>query len=156
MKKRYYYIIGAIFNASAIILFWRQMRISWYSLVPIVLFVCGLGSKIARSMRYHTPVHGLKYNGEYMEFSGVEMNLDDIIKDMFLTDAVLIPLLVPMIFFFGDVAKALLSVAVYLGGTVAILIYYFRQELKAVKAQSVRHEKELEEQKRREEMGFYK
>ena len=67
----------------------------------------------------------------------------------------LLPLFLPFLFFFSPGVKCL-SVLIMVGAYVGIFVYLTREANKMINAENAKLQKELEEQKKREELGRWK
>ncbi|MBQ8432434.1 MAG: hypothetical protein IJX28_06080 [Clostridia bacterium] len=150
MKWVVYYAVTLGLNVACMIAFHENLHLEFHSVIPIFL----IGLSIFLSVYYRT-------NPSRKDFS--TNNHTDLTEEEWgvmaaysgASGVIVVPLLLPFVCFFSTWAK-LLSILVFFGGFVGGAVFYRLRHRKEYEARFAKEANELEEQKKREELGKWK
>ena len=150
MKWTIYYIVTLALNAASLLLFHEHINISAVSAMPILL----LADSIFQAAYYHN-----HKNKELNTAHSVDTNITDedwaqVTVYIVYSNLLAIPLFLPFIWFFswGKLLSFVLFLAAFAGGG----IWYRVKHGNELHERHRKESKELEEQRKREELGKFR
>ena len=153
MIRTIYYIVTALFNVLAVVFFYRQINISFFSLVPFLLMLLML----FQGFYFKKSAEEAEMGGTSTAYGSDLTTSEE--KKLFSYNAdslfAFIPLLVPFILFFPSGFK-LLSILVYLLGFVSGSLFYRVRSNKERHRRAQAQKEDLKKQRQREEQGRWK
>ncbi len=161
MKKRLiYYIITGAANLIAIVVWFGSINLTLASFVPLAMFLLLCVTWIANVVKTarENKWRNVKYNGELGGFvDDSNLSKADPLKDLAaeLLDMLLaLPILFPFVFFFSDEVKGIGSLIVTVVFMVWFVWHMIKPDIERKKAERLLQQKELREEREREETGY--
>ncbi len=162
MKKKliYYGVTGAA-NLLAIIIWFKFITMTKASFMPLLMFVFLCVSWLANCIRVERwrQLNRIKYSGEHGRVIVEENQKNNFWKAVgkdLLEMLVVLPMLLPFVFFFSDGVKAVGALIVTFGFVVWFVFKTVKIELDRKKAEDIQNQKELKEQIEREQSGYHR
>ena len=150
MKWVIYYVVTLGLNLFGALVFHERWNLEYHSLIP--LFLIGLSLfQIAYFSRHPTKREFHSNNDSDLTDAEWEQMMQYSIRSYL----VFIPFLIPFICFFSHWGK-MLSIPVFFAAFVGGAVAYRIRHQKEYKARFAKEDKELEEQRKREELGKWK
>ena len=153
MIRTIYYIVAVLLNAFAAVFFYRQIHITFLSLVHFLLMLLMLfqGFYFKKSAEEAEKVGTSTAYGSDLTESEEKKLFSYNANSLF----AFIPLLVPFVLFFPSGFK-LLSILVYLFGFVSGSLFYRVRSNKERRRRAKAQKEDLKKQRQREEQGRWK
>ncbi len=153
MKKlKIYWIAAYAANALALLLFFKQINITFCSIMPVAMVLSyalySVKWNYRRTFSHMSYSKDVGWAHKGRRFRGDEDENFDLYFMISIT-----PLFMPFVFFFGDGGKMLGSIGVLMLIAAVYTIYILRKAKKENEQRKMQEEAELKEQRKREEQG---
>ncbi len=148
MKFIVYYIVAVSANIVSVLVFRNYINISVMSTIPLILIVLSVFQAVY--FNKHNELNTTAYGSGFTK--NEEAELSKYTSKSLLS---VIPVMIPFILFFDSLLK-IISVLLYIFGFIAGPVIYKIKHRDDLNSRINREKKELEEQKKREEMGNWK
>ena len=150
MKWILYYIVTLGLNLVCAIAFHERLNLDFNSAVPIFLIGLSIFQAVYFFQNASKKDFNTNNNSDLTEEEWAQMT-----SYMIASYLIFIPLMLPFVWFFSSWGK-LLSILVFLLAFTGGMIWYRLRHRKEYEARFAKEDKELEEQRKREELGKWK
>ena len=150
MKWVIYYIVTLGLNLVGVIVFHETLNFAFNSVIPLFM----IGISIFQIGYFSRHPHKKDFNTNNNS-DLTEKEWENMTSYMIASYLIFIPFMLPFVWFFSSWGK-LLSILVFLLAFTGGMVYYRLRHGKEYRSRFDKEDKELEEQKKREELGKWK